>query len=116
MIDRIHGDQLDLIPLRAPRLIAIQLVKLRCLECSNLFQVYTMVYQSTYTNTLNLYIFFDSSQSFKIEYKQLFYDIHVINFHIISYYNTDFLIYSLSFHIYDLLPYSISVLWHIIQK
>ena len=52
VINWIQGDQLDLNPLKAPRLIAIQLVNLGCPECSDPFQIHTVVYQSTYANAL----------------------------------------------------------------
>ncbi len=55
MIDRIQSDRLDLNPLRAPRLIAIQLVNLGCPECSDPFQVHTVVYRSTISTPCNLY-------------------------------------------------------------
>ncbi len=55
MIDRIQGDRLDLNPVRALSLIAIQLVNLRCPECFDLFQVYIAVYRSTISASCNLY-------------------------------------------------------------
>ncbi len=55
MIDRIQGDRLNLNPLRAPRLIAIQLVNLGCPECSDPFQVHIAVYRSTISAPCNFY-------------------------------------------------------------
>ena len=53
----------------------------------------------------NLYIFFHSLYSFKIEYKWLFYDIYAINFNATSNYNADFLIHNSLFYIHDSFPH-----------
>lgn len=87
VINQIQGDWLDLNLLRAPRLVAIQQVNWGCPECFDLFEVHIVVYWSTIYEYLNLYIFFDSSYSFKIKYRWLFYDMYVINLNTTFNYN-----------------------------